>query len=153
MILPDYRIELWAKDNVVPFNLDHVNPASLDLALGAQIVDLATGAELTIKTIEIVPGMAILATSVEYIKMPPDCAGVLYLKSSMARQGLDHALAGFVDPGFCGTLTFELHAHRPVPLTAGQRIAQLVLYRLESARVNGYNGRYQGQVGPTKARL
>jgi len=152
MILPDHELELWATGDVTPFILEHVNPASLDLTLGAEIIDLATGNEHTIKTIEIAPGMAILATSVEYIKMPDDCAGVLYLKSSMARQGLDHALAGFIDPGFFGTLTFELHSHRPIVMRAGQRIMQLVLYRLESAPERTYNGRYQGQTGPTKAR-
>ena len=152
MILPDHAIAEWATRSIIPFNHEHVNPASLDLTFGTRIVDLKTNHEYQVNFIEIVPGMAILATTIEYIKMPPDCAGVLYLKSSMARQGLDHALAGFVDPGFCGQLTLELHSHRPIVLTVGQRIIQLVLYRLESAPDNGYNGRYQGQVGPTKAR-
>ncbi len=152
MLLPDHALEVWAARNVTPFNYKHINPASLDLTFGAKIIDLATDNEHIISTIEIVPGMAILATSVEYIQMPDDCAGVLYLKSSMARRGLDHALAGYVDPSFMGTLTFELHSHRPITLRAGQRIMQLVLYRLESRPTRGYDGRYQGQTGPTKAR-
>ncbi len=152
MILPDHAITMWGTDNVTPFYPEHVNPASLDLCFGARVIDLATGNEYEVNSIEIVPGMAILATSIEYIQMPGDCSGVLYLKSSFARRGGDHALAGYVDPGFCGQLTFELHSHRPIILTAGQRIAQLVLQRLESPPTKTYDGKYQGQTGPTKAR-
>ena len=98
------------------------------------------------------PGDAILVCTIEYIRMPNDCAGTVYLKSSLARQGLDHALAGFVDPKFEGQLTLELHAHCPIVLTHGQRIIQLVLNRLEYKPEVTYNGKYQGQTGPTGAR-
>ena len=98
------------------------------------------------------PLTAVLASTVEYITMPLDYAGVLYLKSTPARAGLDHALAGFVDCGFCGTLTLELHAHREIILVAGERLVQLVLYRMEGRPDRPYQGRYQGQEGPTEAR-
>ena len=98
------------------------------------------------------PRTAVLASTMEYITMPLDCAGVLYLKSTPARAGLDHALAGFVDPGFVGDLTLELHAHRRKTLHAGQRLVQLVLYRMEGRPDQPYQGRYQGQEGPTEAR-
>lgn len=154
MILADYQLEQWAKDNVEPFDPDCINPASIDLKLGDEFIDLELDrAYLLDSTGEFAlrPGDAILATTVEYIKMPVHCAGVLYLKSSLARRGLDHALAGFVDPGFEGQLTMELHCHRPLTLYPHQRIVQLVLYRCYTPD-HPYNGRYQGQKGPTKCR-
>jgi len=156
-VLPDRELIKWGQmlGGVIPFEYENVNPASIDLRIGKNILDLRTGTEKEIEdhvVFEIVPGDAILATTVEYIKMPIDCCGVLYLKSSIARSGLDHALAGFVDPGFEGELTMELHSHRPVNLGAGQRIIQLVLYRMELCPSKPYSGRYQYQVGPTQAR-
>lgn len=153
MIIPDWGIiKLAERGMVSPFTLAHVNPASLDLTLSPDFVDLHTGLHFSTPEITLSPGEAILASTVEFIAMPLSCAGVIYLKSSLARAGLDHALAGFVDPNFMGTLTLELHSHREITLYAGQRLVQLVLYRMEGRPDNPYRGRYQGQEGPTEAR-
>jgi len=133
MILPDYAIKEWIKaGGVHPLGVGCVNPASLDLRISAEYRNLAMPEILQNKSIiELWPSQAILATTMEYIKMPADLAGVMYLKSSWARRGLDHALAGWIDPGFEGQLTMELHTHRPLKIQAGSRLCQLVLYRLE----------------------
>lgn len=135
-----------------PFNISQVNPASYDLKIDNRFVDLHTGKEFTSDEITLTRDTAILASTWEYIKMPDDVAGAVFLKSSMARLGLDHALAGWVDPGFEGNLTLELHAHREVTLHAGQRVIQIVLYDLDQISMKPYAGRYKGQTGPTKAR-
>lgn len=165
MIVQDWKIREWAEGGgIKPYVVEHVNPASIDLRLGERVIllgegddndaaiDLAAGGSLIIQ-----PGMAILATTMEYIRLPADMAAAVYLKSSRAREGLDHALAGWVDPGFEGELTLEFHAHRTIRLEAGQRVAQLVLMKLcgRADRPYGSEGlgsRYQGQRGPTKAR-
>lgn len=153
MILPDYRLhELCAAGLVSPYIPAHINPASIDLTLAPDFVNLHTGLHFSTPEITLAFGSAILASTVEYITMPAGCAGVLYLKSTPARAGLDHALAGFVDPGFTGTLTLELHSHREITLVASQRLVQLVLYRMEGRPDQPYQGRYQGQEGPTEAR-
>jgi dCTP deaminase len=158
MVLPDYKITEWAlPGGVRPFIGENVNPASLDLTLGAGYIDLITGDRHELEPMGVLtlqPGQAILASTTEYIKMPADCAGMIVLKSSMARKGLDHALAGFIDPSFEGEITLELHTHRMIRLTRGQRIVQLILLRLESLPLKGYGetGRYNGQRGPTEAR-
>jgi len=154
VILPDYELRKWALwHGVVPFHEECVNPASIDLRISTTKVITLQGAEHgNPERIVLRPGDAVLVCTIEYIKMPGDCAGVVYLKSSLARQGLDHALAGFVDPGFEGNLTLELHAHCPIVLTHGQRIIQLVLSRLETEPEVVYSGKYQGQRGPTGAR-
>lgn len=129
----------------------------------------------------LVPGVALLASTLEYVRIPatptlienpfysalqgadannpkqfllnPLCASV-YLKSSAARRGLDHALAGWVDPGFEGELTLELHSHTEELIEAGKRYVQLVPLMMFAPPTKGYGevGRYQGQTGPTEAR-
>jgi dCTP deaminase len=155
MILPDFKLREWAfRGGITPFDEECINPASIDLCVSTTLVTpLISGpVEKIGDTICIMPGSPFLFCTIEYIRMPNDCAGVVYLKSSLARQGLDHALAGFVDPGFCGQLTLELHAHCPIVLTHGQRVIQLVLNRLEDRPENVYAGKYQDQRGPTGAR-
>jgi dCTP deaminase len=155
MIANDNLIVDWATSGgVTPFELTNVNPASLDLRLSGEYVNLETGERYTADEITILPGQAILASTLEYIKMPTTYAGSVYLKSSMARIGLDHALAGWVDPGFSGELTLEFHSHRPVTLKKGQRVCQLVLIKMTDPPLKSYKqtGRYNGQRGPTEAK-
>jgi dCTP deaminase len=155
MIYPDHALFAWAENGgVTPFDPENVNPASIDLRLGKCSINLHPHQKSKFKTssLTIWPGEAILASTIEYIKMPKNAAGVVYLKSSLARLGLDHALAGWVDPGFEGQLTMELHAHRPITLHAGQPIIQLVLMKTDGPVSKPYDGKYQGQRGPTEAR-
>ena len=154
MILPDFELKDWAsRGGIIPFDEECINPASVDLRISTtEIIALQDIQHLDLERIVLNPGDAVLVCTIERIRMPYDYAGTVYLKSSLARQGLDHALAGFVDPGFEGQLTLELHAHCPIVLTHGQRVIQLVLNRLESEPEVVYNGKYQGQQGPTGAR-
>lgn len=154
MILPHQQILAWAQNGgVEPFDPDNIGPASIDLRIGSEYRDLSHPDTVYLKdTIELWPSQAFLATTIEQVALPSDIAGVLYLRSSWARQGLDHILAGFVDPGFCGQLTMELHAHRPVSIPVGTRVVQMVLYSLTEPTEKPYSGRYQNQAGPTGAR-
>ncbi len=154
MILPDFELKHWASHGgIMPFDEECINPASVDLRISTtEIITLQDIQHLDLERIVLNPGDAVLVCTIERIRMPYDCAGTVYLKSSLARQGLDHALAGFVDPGFEGQLTLELNAHCPIVLTHGQRVIQLVLNRLESEPEAVYSGKYQGQTGPTGAR-
>lgn len=137
---------------VSPLGDGCINPASIDLRIDGHFVDLHTGTPFSDDCIVIQPGDAILATTIEVVHIPDDAAASIYLKSSMARQGLDHALAGWIDPGFNGQITLELHAHRPIVLRRGQRVIQMVVWSLNAPAAKAYQGRYQNQVGPTPAR-
>lgn len=156
MIVPDHQLQHWADDEggIEPFDPASINPASIDLKLSGEFYNLETGERFQADEITITPGQAILASTLEYITMPDDCAGSVYLKSSMARKGLDHALAGWVDPGFHGELTLEFHSHRPITLARGQKVCQLVLMRMAALPAKDYTktGRYNGQTGPTLAK-
>jgi len=139
---------------VTPYYQDHINPASIDLTLSPDWIDLRRDEAHNSMTIHIEPGDAILASTVEFVRIPTNAAAIVLLKSSLARKGLDHALAGWIDPGFHGNLTLELHAHRPITLTAGQRIVQMVLFTMAMVPNRDYaeTGRYQNQTGPTVSR-
>lgn len=138
-----------------PFHQEQINPASYDLCIGGHIIDLATGQHTTLDygdPIQLYHGKAILATTIEMVMLPSAVAGQVSLKSSLARSGLDHTLAGWIDPGFTGQITLELSAHREVTLIVGQRICQIVFHQCVEPAVAPYNGRYQNQIGATPAR-
>ena len=78
------------------------------------------------------PHEFVLGSTLEYIKLPRDLAGRLEGKSTWGRVGLQiHSTAGFVDPGFDGSLTFELLnvGKVPIPLFPGLRVAQISFYQ------------------------
>ena len=79
------------------------------------------------------PGEFVLATTLEYIHVPPDLGCRLEGRSSWGRMGLlVHATAGFIDPGFSGRVTFELYnaGRLPLLLKPGDRMAQLCFLNL-----------------------
>lgn len=104
----------------------------------------------------IFPDEVVLVDTNEVLTIPDNLAGLLQLKSSIGRMGLNHLHSGWFDPGFCGTATLELHnvGLWPQVLERNQRIIQFILIRLTSPPERAYwqTGRYQGQQGPTEAR-
>jgi dUTPase len=80
--------------------------------------------------------------------------------SSLGRLGLIvHATAGFIDPGWKGTLTLELNnlTRVPIKLYPGNLIAQLSFMALDAPAEHPYGSEalgshYQGQVAATESR-
>lgn len=151
-------IQMMCEDRiVVPFDIYNVNPASVDLSLGTTFIceALLENGDPTQFTREVPfgcslklePGEWVLACTRERVKIPPGYIGFLVLKSSLARRGIDHAMAGLLDPGYEGTPTLELFNARRlnnVTLYSGERIVQMVLAELDSMDTEFlYNGRYQ----------
>jgi dCTP deaminase len=101
------------------------------------------------------PGEFALASTLEYIMLPDDIVGELHGRSSWGRLGLMiHATAGFVDPGFCGVLTYELvHAGSvPIYLYPGTRIGHITFTKIEPTS-KPYKGKYLGITGVISSRL
>ncbi len=160
MILPDIEIlSLVRRDLVTPFDPELVNPASLDVRLGENLlVELPTTTSMVPYCIAgnsqenpfmLQPHEFVLAETLEEFRLPDCIAGQLALKSSRAREGIEHLLAGYIDPGYCGRLTLELQNARsmhPVALWPGMRIAQIVFHRMSMLPAKDYSmtGRYQG---------
>ncbi len=103
------------------------------------------------------PGEFILGSTNEYIKLPANLAARFEGKSSLGRIGLTtHITAGFIDPGFEGTITLEIKNDNDVPilLHADQPIGQLCFYALTGVPHDAYDkkGHYNKQTGPTEAK-
>lgn len=82
------------------------------------------------------PGQFVLASTMETFNLPYDIACEFKLKSSIARAGLNHLLAGFADPGWTNSkLTLELKnscEHHSLLLRTGMKIGQMIFYRVKS---------------------
>lgn len=159
MILCDTQIAALCEQGLVDqYDPGLVNPCSLDVRLGPVIL-CETQIETAFQQVSIgdtrqespyfmQPGEFLLAATLERITVPDDCAVQFMLKSSRAREGIEHSLAGFADSGFCGVLTLELSNIRrfhSIPLWCGMRIGQLVIHRLADVPQLSYaaRGHYQ----------
>lgn len=176
MIWNDAALTAAAAAGMVdPFDPALVNPASIDLRLGAAYrlphpgwyvrmggrpvtVNAQWGEqrEMGPEGIELQPGQFILCCTLETVRIPSDACAQLFSKSSTGRMGLEHLHAGWIDCGFNGQLTLEFHnvAPWPIRLVPGQRLMQMVVETLTAPAVRDYSqtGRYQGQTGATPAR-
>jgi dCTP deaminase len=175
----DIRAEIEAGRIVVdPYLPDAVQPSSVDLHLGnrfrvfrnnrtAVIDPRADQPELT-ELVEITgdepfilhPGEFVLGATFERVALPDDLVARLEGRSSLGRLGLMiHSTAGYVDPGWEGTLTLELSnaANLPIKLYDGMKIGQISFQRLSSPAETPYGdarigSRYRGQTDPTASR-
>lgn len=153
---------------VTPFDDELINPASLDVRLGAdlliesvesrQFVPLNIASHNEANPYLLVPGQFILGATIEKFCLPDDIAAQFMLKSSRAREGLEHLLAGFCDPGWHDSvLTLELHNSRqlhPVRIWPNMRIGQMIFYQLETPVRNSYakTGRYNKDLSVMQSR-
>ena len=163
MILSDVTLNrmISSKELIVePLTSESVQPASIDCRLGTHFltvedfnmrsIDMDSEViyrEFEGDTITIPPHTFLLATTMEWIKLPNDLTAFVEGRSSIGRLGLFIQNAGWVDPGFEGNITLELYNANSLPITlkAGRRICQLVFCRMDQAAQNPYQGKYQGQ--------
>lgn len=147
MILSDWQIQYHAERDAIvePFDIALLNPASIDVLLGKNLlievdagefkpVDLSPFSKE--KPFLLEPSAFCLAQTQETFNLPDDIAAKFALKSSRAREGYNHMLAGWCDPGWHGSvLTLELtNAKRfsSLPLYPGLKIGQMVFYRMSA---------------------
>jgi dCTP deaminase len=161
MIKSDRWIREWGRNGgVTPFEESQVNAASYDVRVSNHwICPTRDPEELHAPSIKLFPGEVVLASTMEYVRIPRDVACDLKLKSTLGRLWINHSLAGWCDPGFEGEITLELQNLGPQPfvLEAGRRIAQLIFIAMESEPEVAYgepgsSSHYQGQRGTTPAR-
>jgi dCTP deaminase len=175
----DIRAELEAGRIVIePFVPDAVQPSSVDLHLGnrfrvfrnnrtavidpreeqpelTELVEIAGDAPFVLH-----PNEFVLGATYERVSLPDDLVARLEGRSSLGRLGLlIHSTAGYVDPGWEGTLTLELSnvANLPIKLYDGMKIGQISFQRLTSPAEVPYGdkrlgSRYRGQTDPTASR-
>lgn len=180
-VLSDGTIRRLVEDGhirVDPWDAGMVQPASIDLRLGesfrvfhnhrAAAIDLDDPPENLTESVVvgedepfvIHPGEFVLGRTLEWVAIPDDIVARIEGKSSLGRLGLIvHATAGFVDPGFEGTLTLEITnlTRVPIKLYAGRPIAQLSFMTLDRPAERPYGhpdlgSHYQGQIEATESR-
>ena len=163
---------------IEPWDAGMVQPASVDLRLGnsfrvfhnhrAAAIDLDDPPENLTESVVVEdgepfvihPGEFVLGRTLEWVSIPDDIVARIEGKSSLGRLGLIvHATAGFVDPGFEGTLTLEITnlTRVPIKLYADRPIAQLSFMTLDRAAERPYGhpdlgSHYQGQIEATESR-
>lgn len=164
---------------ISPFQERSLQPASYDIHLGPWFItfddespDVRTvnpqsptaSTKRHTATVEnpfvLEPGQFALASTVEWVELGASIAARLEGKSTLGRLGLlTHATAGFIDPGFKGTITLELYNIAPhaLILRPGMAIGQLCFEQLDQEAAvpygsPGLGSKYQGQGGPTAAR-
>lgn len=163
---------------IAPWDEGMVQPASVDLRLGDSFrvfhnhrigaIDLANIPENLTERVAVPegesfvihPGEFVLGATEEHVTLPDDIVARIEGKSSLGRLGLIvHATAGFVDPGFTGTLTLEITnlTRVPIVLWPGKPIAQLSFMTLDRPAERPYGhpdlgSHYHGQVEATESR-
>jgi dCTP deaminase len=186
MILSDRDIRLLIKSGQIKIKsknkdyLQNIGPSSLDLRLGKYFklyehtksplldpADPATFQNCT-RMIEkkptepfiLHPGDFVLGVTEEVITLPNNLVARVEGRSSLGRLGvIIHSTAGFVDPGFSGTITLEITNINtmPVALYPGMRVCQLAFEAMTSPAEVDYSQKktmkYQGQVFPEESRV
>jgi dCTP deaminase len=163
---------------IEPWDPALVQPASVDLRLGtsfrvfhnhrAAAIDLRDPPDNLTEHVPIPadeafvihPGEFVLGVTQEWVSLPDDIVARIEGKSSLGRLGLIvHATAGFVDPGFAGTLTLEITnlTRIPIKLWPALPIAQLSFMTLDRPAERPYGhpdlgSHYHGQVEATESR-
>jgi dCTP deaminase len=112
-----------------------------------EVVEVADGEAFMLH-----PGEFVLGSTLEHIGISDDLVARLEGKSSLGRLGLlIHSTAGYIDPGWHGTITLELSnvARLPITIYPGMAIGQISFLQLTTAVEQAYSGKYLGQEGPT----
>ena len=106
------------------------------------------------------PNEFVLGVTHEKLKLADDLVARVEGRSSLGRLGIIvHSTAGYVDPGFEGTITLEITNinSMPVALHPGMRVCQLAFETMSSpAEVPYYkksHSKYQGQELPEESRI
>ncbi|MGC8651463.1 MAG: dCTP deaminase [Minisyncoccia bacterium] len=181
MILSDRDIKKVIKEGKLifkpPLSLDQIGPASIDLKLGPifksfniiehYLLDTKEGLPneefIITKKLKkdepfiLHPNNFVLASTKEYVIVPDNMILRVEGKSTLARMGILVHTAGFVDPGFEGTLTLEIsnQSNLPVALYPEMYICQIAVEYLSSPAEIPYNKRkkslYSKSIGPMPA--
>lgn len=160
------------KFRIDPFDPNLINPNSIDVRLGDECANYDGSTKIidpydhqsimeglmTRPIGVILPGEFLLASTVETVRLAPMICAELNGKSSIARLGVEiHITGGWIDAGFQGEITLEMHNvnSRPVRLYAGMPIGQLVIHEISPAKRHygeRKGSKYQDQSGPVASR-
>lgn len=161
------RIDPWRRELLQPASVDVTLDNRFRVFQPRDVTDPAVGVGEELSSLYKVPdgdsflllrGEFVLASTVEWISLDAGHAARVEGKSSLGRLGLmTHVTAGFVDPGFRGSLTLELFnvSASAIRLWPGMPIAQLCFMTMLTSALDQYGSRtgahYMQQDGPTES--
>ena len=168
------------KDDGSPIDMENINGASIDITLGDEImfeevpaadslatgrptIDLKSKETLDMKKVAIPetglllkPNQFILASTYEKFFLPDNIVAEYVLKSSLARSGLQHLLAGYCDPCWQNShLTLELKnvtQYNTLLLRPRMKIGQIKFYKVSHVPMEhsyAVKGQYNNSKGVT----
>lgn len=179
MLLVDHQLKKAVQelDIIKPYREDLIGPNSIDVLLGPTFMRLKMDdmrfmsahirdpkrdqkdmewRPVKADSIILEPSEFVLATTLEYVKIPDNMYGIISGKSSLAREGIMVECAGFIDSGFEGNLTLEIKNLLPFKyrLHVGQLIAQICFFTCGEAENNYANEKhsYHKQQGATASK-
>ncbi len=167
MILSDSLILENIKSGAIviePFNIQNLNPCSVDLTIAPEyklyiddvldVKQLNRVYELKMEShgVLLEPGKVYLYRCNEKVGCKGNIRGKVEGKSSLGRLGLFvHVTAGFIDPGFEGSLVLELVATQQVRIYPNMKICQIEFAYVQGDIMEPYDkksgSKYQGQSG------
>lgn len=158
------------EQGLINADIENVNGASIDITLDDKVmfelpnqagrtVDLMAKENINMMELEIPdcglilsPGDFILASSREIFNLPNNIAAEYKLKSSLARNGLQHLLAGWCDPTWLNSkLTLEIKnvtKYNNLLIKKGMKIGQMIFFKCDPVPdANSYaeKGQYNNQ--------
>jgi len=156
-VLSDTTLYQYIRDHkmIEPFNVSQLNPSSYDLQIGTTAQ--YESAEGDMRPLDMTqyskeeplkcgPGTFLLASSLETFNLPENICAFVKLKSSRGREGWDHLMAGWCDPGWHGSvLTMELKNVRQfknLPFYSGLLMVQMVFLFVDKPPSKLYHGSY-----------
>lgn len=160
-------------EGVIAAPMEQVGPSSVDVTIGDDILieriqhsgPLVLGdssedvfAAYRLQDVPLIrPGAFLLGSINEELNLPNNISAQFHLRSSVARSGIEHLMAGWIDPGFSGDLTLELTnalTFKSIIIPPNFRIGQITFFAHDPVPEEmSYRliGRYNGQRGPTPA--
>jgi dCTP deaminase len=134
-----------------PFELGQIQAASYDLRVGSEGIATSTKNLVNLEQtgyLLLQPGDFAVVTVLEELKLGPQYAGRVGLRSSYARKGLIATTGPQVDPGFHGRLIVGVTNLTPnvISLPFKDDFVTIEFHRLERATSKPYQGPYQGRL-------
>ncbi|MCK6210082.1 dCTP deaminase [Georgenia sp. EYE_87] len=155
-----------------------IGPSSVDLRLGTEIVEMdrynrsasdpraedpLTPVQRRVvvplgQRIALHPGQFLLASTLEFVRLPAFLVGQVHGRSSWGRLGVQVATAAAVQAGYAGMITLQLTnvATVPVHLYPGMRLAQLFLWWANEPAPTPYESgraKYRYPLGPQESQI
>ena len=156
MVLASSELQKIASDVATGLNAYNIQGASLDLSIGESakiqtstklinlleddaLDDIYEEVDLT-KGFVLHPGQYLYASTIEKVRIPMDCCGILLPRSSFARIGMILPMSMYANPGYEGNLPIVIFNASPAPVMIPPyyRVMQLLLLRLEGT-ARGYH--------------